>query len=358
MDQHAAALSWLRSLGDPVVDVRLARDLPGVAGPPVAELRARVRADPRVAAVLAGQHGDGSWGPAGGSSRRVLPTLWRAQLLAELGLDAGSERWQSAVGFLDACASTPEGVFSRTGTCDGVLACYVGLAATTYLLGGRRDLAAPQIDWMVRHQEVRHRGRSLRPDGAVLYRPHLRTRYGGCMAESTTCLVGLARNGRALELWRRRGPAPEVEPLLAAVREAFLRRRVFQRADGTVVPVGTPASRADDWLLPTFPTDWRPDLIEVVDLVARSGPADERLRPAVDVLRSHRLPDGSWPLRRSFWPTGVPPIERRSRHRGSRLATARAVCALAAAAPSEAVGRRPPPRTPPWRTPVVRRAPG
>lgn len=309
-----------------------------VAVPPLAASRAWLDAagpvppaalDP----VLSSQRADGTWGTADDARRRVLPTLWTAAVLAELGL-APSPAWDRAADFLATRATTDDGVFSRDGSRTGVLACYVAISATLFLQGGRRDLAGPQIDWIVRYQDVRSGG--CTPFGErPVYDPGLALRYGGCLA-ATSCLIGVAKAGRALTLWRggsahdpRRG---EIEAMLAVIREALLARRLMFRTDGGVLPLGTPPARAHEWLAPTFPLDWRTDLIEVLDLVARTGPPDARVQPAVDHLAALELPGGGWPLLRTFWPSGFPALEPRSTRRPSRLATRRVLSALDALA--------------------------
>lgn len=307
--------------------------------------------------VLERQRDDGSWGAADDWRRRVLPTLWTVNVLAELGAASGPA-WDAAARFLAARGTTDGGVFSRDGRRDGVLACYVAIAATTYLLGGRPDLAAPQVAWILRHQDVREHGISRR-GGVEPYHSGLSHRYGGCFA-STSCLVGVVKAGRALELWRRTGQsrtgrsntgpsrtgpsrtgqtgaaaltgtdARDVDELLGVIRDALLARSLMRTGDGRVLPLGVPPARADEWLVPTFPVDWRTDLVEVLDLAARTGPYDERLQPAVDRLAALQRPDGGWPLLRSFWPTGFPALEPRSSRRSSRLATDRVVAALTA----------------------------
>ena len=58
------------------------------------------------------------------------------------------------------------------------------------------------------------------------------------------------------------------------------------------MPIGVYGADPARWLLPTYPLDWHTDLIEVLDLVARTGPPDTRMQPAVDHLTEARLPDG------------------------------------------------------------------
>lgn len=293
--------------------------------------------------VLAAQRADGSWGDADDVRRRVLPTLWTVSLLGDLGL-GGTDAWHAGAELLARRATTDDGTFSRDGRREGVLACYVSIAATTFLLGGRRDLAAPQVAWLLRHQDVRDHGASRRPE-VTTYHPALATRYGGCFA-GTTCLIGVVKAGRALEMWSRdpavsagtvsggtvsAGPSfSACGEALTAIRDALLDRHLMFRRDGGVVPLGTAPTRAHEWLLPTFPLDWRTDLVEVLDVVARTGPADQRMQPALDHVASLQLPDGGWPLLRSFWPRGVPALEPRTGRRPSRAVTERVVAAVEA----------------------------
>lgn len=313
---------------------------------------ARPSADPW-SPLLGAQRADGSWGAADDWRRRVLPTLWTASTLGELdrlgelghvgppsaGTDprhrgaAADVRSASAAAlqFLGERAVTDGGVFSRDGSRGGVLACYVAIAATTFLLGGRPDLAEPQVDWILRYQDVRVHGCSRRgdPDG---YHPGLATRYGGCLG-STSCLIGVVKAGRALRLWRDLadprddGRADEVHAMLEMVRDALLERELMYTRSRDILPLGTHADRAADWLAPTFPLDWRTDLIEVVGQVAATGPADARMQPALDHLAEMQHPAGGWPQRRTFWPPGLPALESRSRV-PSRLVTLRVLDAL------------------------------
>lgn len=320
-----AARAWLTAVADPFVDVRLAG---GPLSAPAA-LVAAVEAHPAVATNLDRQRADGSWGADDDWRRRVLPTLQTAMVLAELGLSVRQEGWSRAVDFLASVAHTTDGVFSRTGDPGGVLSCYVGIAGSTYLLGGRPDLAGPQVAWVLRHQDVRRGGVSSRPVPVEVYHRGLTTRYGGCLSR-TTCLIGLVKTGRALELWTRETDDADARAVLAAIRVAFLERHLFRRAEGGVLPLGTPASDPERWLRPSFPLDWRTDLVEVLDLLARTGPADVRMQPALDHIAGVQLPDGTWPLGRAFWPPDLPAVERRDRRRGSPIVTMRVVEALSA----------------------------
>ena len=323
----AGLLEQLRALDDPVVQLQLALRFDGATE--VSPLRSAVAALPSVAQALDAQRADGSWGAAEEPRRRVLTTLWMTKTLAELGLDDADDGWHRAAGFLARNAHTGQDIMSLDGTDAGVLSCYIGLAGESYLLGGRPDLARPQIEWIVRFQDVRVGGQLRRRRDPDVWSADLRTRYGGCLAD-TTCLIGLIKTGRALAAWERIEPQPHTSELVAAIREVFLSRRLMYRSDGGIVPIGVYGRDPDKWLQPTFPLDWHTDLIEVLDFVASSGPPDPRMQPAIDRLASMRLPDGRWPLRRTFQPTELPAMERRSARSGSPMITLRVASALTA----------------------------
>ncbi len=318
------SIEFLRALDDPIVELQLADTFgDGPTGPQ----RERLESAPVIEQAFETQRPDGSWGDERPPLKRLLPTLWMAKALGELGLGAHHERWMRAVDFVAATGNSPEGVFSLSGKRDGVLSCYVGTAGLLYRAAARADLVDSQIEWITMHQEVADRGVSLRADGAGEWAPHLKARYGGCMS-NTTCLIGLLRVGRALQASLEDDPHRPTRDLVASIREAFLRRRVMFRTDGSVLALGVLPKNADSWLQPTFPTDWRVDLIEAIDFLGRSGSPDARMQEAVDCIVALRLPDGSWPLHRSFWPRDLPRIERRSTRTGSPLVTLRVVKAF------------------------------
>lgn len=270
----------------------------------------------QVEKAFTSQRPDGSWGEATDPDRRILPTLWMAKVLAELGYGA-DPRWQDAAQFLSGTAHTDDGVFSVDGRRAGVLSCYVGTAALLYLDGGLPGAARPQVDWIVRYQDVRYAGRSRRSAPVPVWSPDLARRYGGCLADCT-CLIGLVKCGLALLAWRQAGDADDGSAaLLHDIAGAFVQRELFKASSGAAVPLGTPPRRPDEWLQPTFPLDWHTDLIEVVHLVVHAHGPDPRLQAALDVVAASQLADGSWPLRRTFRPRDLPLLERRSTSCGS-----------------------------------------
>lgn len=323
--------SWLGRFDDPVVRHLIAVRAGGPTGlgdigadPTV--LRNEAATSPLVTRSLASQRLDGSWGDSDHPERRILTTFWMAKVFADLGL-TWLPQWSQAVEFLAGIAH-PDDVFSVDGSRTGILSCYVGMAASVYLEGGRRDLAEPQIRWIERHQDVRRHGQSLRLLPAEPFCDCLTVSHGGCMSD-TTCGLGLIKTGMALRAWVTDNPRDlGSAELLGTIRESFLERELIHTGDGSVLPLGERASHASDWLEPTFPLDWRTDLIEVVDFVNHTGPPDRRMQAALDQLVARQLEDNTWPLRRVFRPIHLPALERRSRRCGSPYVTLRAILAV------------------------------
>lgn len=323
----AKSLAWLRDCADPVVQLRLASDIDSAPQSDIDSLRRTVAESAIVQEALATQRPDGSWGDKERSSQRLLPTLWMAKTLGEFGLNSDHPDWLRAVEFLQRTGHTDEGVFSISGRREGVLSCYVGTVALLYHQGGREDLVRSHIDWILRYQEVRTHGKDSRRAQVDQWGSYLKSRYGGCMS-GTTCLVGLLRQGRALVYWLAINDEPEARELVDTMRQVFLKRRVMFRGNGSIVPLAVSPKNAEDWLSPTYPLDWRVDLIEAVDFLGRSGPVDPRMSDAIDHIVDLQLPDGSWPLRRTYRPEFLPKLESRSTRRGSPMITLRVVDAI------------------------------
>ena len=326
----ARAEEWLRGSDDPNVRLLVATYLDG-SGADRSELVSAAMEAPVIRSALAGQRADGSWGADGPPWKRIPQTLWMMKTLAEIGLGA-TGAWTRGAEFLAVTAHTDDAVFAIDGRRDGVLSCYVGLAATTYLLGGRTDLAQPQVRWIRDHQQVRRAGVDRRATPASHWSEHLAVRYGGCMSD-TTCLVGLVKTGQALRCWLTSQPDPDIEALLGAIQLQFLERQLFRASDGSTLPLGVTPSKAASWLDLTYPLDWRTDLVEVIDLVATEE-HDVRLQPALAQLLRCQLDDGSWPLQRTFRPDALAPLERRRAVRGSPYVSLRVLCALAKLGPT------------------------
>lgn len=321
--QLAPSWEWLERHPHPAAHLLLARA--GLSRPwlaPAETCRAELVADVAVARAIAEQRADGSWGEPGERTRRILSTLWVVKALVEAGLDRQSAFLGRALAFLETTATTRGGVFSTTGEDHGVLPCYVSLAARLFHDAGCGEVAAHQLEWLTRYQQVRVAGVPRR--AAAVWGHQLETRYGGCFS-STSCVIGVARAAAAWAV----GPTPAARQARVAAREALLERSLAYARSGAPLALPSPGKRAHGWMGPAGPSDWHLDLIDVLDAAAPTVPGqDPRARRAIEELLALRRPDGSWSRGWHVTPRLLRGFGASRRGEGNPLATARAVVAL------------------------------
>jgi len=279
--------------------------------------------DPSLDQVLGSQRDDGSWGAQADPPRRVVTTIFAARSLQEGG-HADHPAVGRALDFLTRTAIV-EGGGSIGGTRDTVYPCYDGMLARLLVRAGRLAEARPLLTWLVRYQPVASGGVAYHVPADPAWGSYLQHRYGGCMA-STTCLLGLVPASSALAAARAAGLDLGQGPLLDAMRQLLVDRRVLFARSGAILPLAR-RTRLDPhgtrWLAPAFPLDYTIDLLELVQLAVDLQVPLEPLSEALALIRSWRLPQGGWPmLAARRLPQAYRP-EQINRRRPSRLITAR-----------------------------------
>ena len=274
-----AVLDWLLD-SDPALRWQVLRDLTDASPEVVAAERARVATEGWGARLLASRDPDGQWAggacfpgdfrgdfSAGQPWTSTLPTL---MLLRELGVDpdagpvretvelvAANCRWEHAgqpffAGEVEPCIN------GRT----VAIGAYFGADVTAVV---ERLLGEQLADggWNCEAE-----------NGSV--RSSFDTTI--CVLEGLLAFEEATRGSPELTAARRRG------------EEYLLSRRLFRRqSDGSVID--------RNWLRLSFPTYWHYDVLRALDYFrAVGGTADPRLVEAVDIVRSKRGPDGTWPL--------------------------------------------------------------
>lgn len=281
---------WLAAANHPAANLLLRRAGKAVPWSAGAETdRRRLIADPVIQSAFDKQREDGSWGAAAPSEDRVLPTMWVLKTLVESGLDQETEQVHLALEFLSRVGRNRRGHFSTSWDDEGVFSCYVGLAAKTFYDAGRDDLVRYQLDWLTRFQAIRVDGIDRREveDWGLSRDPGC----GGCMS-STTCEIGVVRAAAA---WKTSPSDVHREAYLVA-REAVLDRGLAAEEDGSLaMELPSPGAKADGWVPPGFPLDWRIDLVTVLEGIGDSslGP-DARATRAIDLVLKMRRSDGAW----------------------------------------------------------------
>jgi hypothetical protein len=279
-------IDWLLD-GDPAIRWQVLRDL--VDAPPgvVAAERARVATEGWGARMLALQGSDGLWEGGAlfpGRDGRPLPwsresgqpwtaTAYSLVMLQDLGADPADPRVRRAVDLVRANAR-----WEHDGQpfFDGeVEPCINGMVVSLGVYFGEDvtdvvdRLLAEQLD-----------------DGGW-----------NCEAENGSVRSSFHTTIRVLEgllgFERATGGVPAVAASRRRGAEYLLVRGLMRGLrSGTVVD---PA-----YLDSAFPTRWRYDVLRGLEhFRAAGGPPDPRLADAVDLVRSKRRPDGTWPLDRT-----------------------------------------------------------
>jgi hypothetical protein len=276
-----AALDWLLD-SDPAIRWQVLRDLVGAPADLVAAERARVATEGWGARLLSSQGEDGLW--AGGAcfpgpsfDRReenqaqpwisTLPTL---QLLCEFGIDPHPDRVRRAVALVrDHCRWEHAGQPFFSGEVEPCI-------------NGRTVTLGVHFDQDVEGIVTRLLGEQLQDGGwnCEAERGSVRSSF----ATTINVLEGLLAHERkfggtaASTAARRRG------------EEYLLERKLFRRkSTGEIVNSA--------WLRFSFPPRWHYDVLRALEYFRSVGdPPDPRMDEAIDLLRSKRQPDGTWPL--------------------------------------------------------------
>ncbi len=301
-------LAWLLEPSDPSVRYRALRDLLGrpETDSKVVAARADIMKTGPVPLILAKQRRGGFWGAPEDfyACSKYKGTVWTFILLAELCADGRDPRIRAACEFLLAWSQDPaSGGFSYRGSKksggqpSGIIPCLTGnLAWALERFGfGEDPRVQKAVEWIVRYQRMDD-GEGPAPRGWPYQREPCYGRH--------TCAMGIVKTVKALAEIPPGRRTPDVRRFLDEAAEYLLKHRVYKRSHDPSTP-GKPF-----WTKLGFPTMWRFDTLETLDLLVGLGVRDERLRDAVDLVRSKSGASGCWRLENSFEGKIIVPLER------------------------------------------------
>ena len=275
-----SVLDWLLD-ADPAIRWQVLRDLVQAPAEAVAAERERVATEGWGARLLALQGEDGQWAggacfPGAGWRRKegegqpwtsTLPTL---QLLCDFGVDPGDERVRRAVERVrESCRWEHAGEPFFDGE---VEPCINGRVVRLGAYFGQ------EVDGVVE----RLLGEQLEDGGWNCEAENGSVRSS--FATTISVLEGL------LEYERARGGLAEVRAARRRGEEYLLERNLLRRkSTGEIVN--------PDWLQCSFPIRWHYDALRALEYFRSVGEApDARVKEAIEVVRSKRRADGTWPL--------------------------------------------------------------
>ncbi|HZY70202.1 MAG TPA: hypothetical protein VFF67_04385 [Thermoplasmata archaeon] len=190
-------------------------------------------------------------------------TNWRALVLAELGMDSSDARIRKLAGLIfdyKLRLSSPFNFFHEE-------VCIAGNTARMMTRFGYGDdrRVRKLFDWLIEDQ---------RPDG------------GWNCSQGTPGTLDAWEALAAFAVVPRSKRSTAMNDAVAKGVEFYLERRLIHEG-----------RRYPPWLRLHYPTHYYYDFLIGLDLVTQLGdPRDPRLRPALDLLRSKRNPDGTWNL--------------------------------------------------------------
>ena len=281
-----SVMRWLLE-GDPAIRWQVLRDLTTAPAEEVAAERARIATEGWGAQLLALQGADGSW--AGEAWNRGWDsTMHVLTLLREFGLDSAGAAAHLAVGLVR------DQVHWRGWDLDGTWrgADWIG---NPFFAGE----VEPCINGQVAASGA-YFGQDVQQIIDRLLTEQLADGGWNCEAENgssrssfntTICVLEAL-----LEYELAGGSSTAVTEARLRGQEYLLERRLFhRRSTGEVIAQDRKGNTA--WTSFAFPNWWHYDVLRGLDYLRRAGATpDERLLPAIELVRSKRTRDGTWLL--------------------------------------------------------------
>jgi hypothetical protein len=291
--------AWLLEEDNPSVRYLTLLDIveraPG--DPEVVAARKAVMLGGAVPRILGAMEKGGYWGdPDTFYTAKYRGSVWQLIILAEMGADGRDERIREACEFLLASSQDRDsGGFSmhRSARLGGgrpseVIPCLTGnMVFSLIRLGYLEDARLRRgIDWITRFQRF--------DDGdgpAPGNRPW--DRFEVCWGRHT-CHMGAVKALKALAAIPAGERSAEVERTIAAGAEYLLRHRIHKKSRDPD-RVSKPG-----WLRFGFPLMYQTDALEILNILARLGYEDERMREAVAAVIRAQDDRGRWKLASTF----------------------------------------------------------
>lgn len=282
-----ATIRWLLA-GDPAISWQTLRDLLGAAEPSIDRERKKVARTGWGARLLARQDALGTWagGPSAGAglySPKWTSTTYTLLMLRDFGLPAGNRQARKGCALLLDHGLQPDGGINY-----GTWAKWVRRGETCVTGMVLSILAYFEVDDARLDTVAGHLLDQQMPDGGWNCR-----RPAGATHSSVHTTISVLEGLRHYELHRgRNGPA--VRRAQRRGREFLLVHRLFRshRTGHVIKPALIRFS---------FPPRWHYDILRALDYFqAVNAPRDQRLREAVDIVRSRQREDGRWVLEHTY----------------------------------------------------------
>jgi hypothetical protein len=289
MPEHEV-VQWLLGEEAPSVRYLTLRDLLGLEDrdPVLVSAKKAIMETGPVPKILAAQDPGGYWGRPEDfyQCSKYKGTVWNVILLSQLEADGADPKVQNAVDFLLQWSRCGNGGFTHRGSPEGgrkcVLDCLTANLIFSMVHFGRLDdekvqssigLIASEFEGVERHRL--------------------------CVG----CRSGIVKSLRALAEIPPTRRSGHVKDAIDTYAEIVLDRCLDLE--------GIEKRRMrPEWLAPNAPRMWNTDLLEILNVLAKLGVHDERMRVAIAHIASLQQPDGRWRMGKSFNARYLVPLEK------------------------------------------------
>jgi hypothetical protein len=264
--------------------------------PAVKKARKAIMTSGIVPRMLEKQNSDGSWGVPENFyvNAKYNGTVWNIITLAELGADGKDKRIKKAAEFILARSQDKQsGGFAYRSSNDGgdhekVIPCLTGNMEFSLIRFGylNNPLVQQGIEQIAKYQRFDD-GIEQAPQGW----PY--TRFKNCWGKHT-CHMGAVKALKALAEIPVDKRNEAVNETIKKGAEYLLMHRLYKSSrDPAVV-----AKRF--WVNFGFPTLWKIDALEMLDVMVKLGYRDARLQDAIDLVISRQDEQGCWKMEKSW----------------------------------------------------------
>lgn len=304
-DVDNATVGWLLEPDNPGVRLFTLKDLLDrrADDPDVLQAAASINESPPVSTILQAQETGGHWAAEKSFyTAKYSGTVWTLLVLAELGANGDDERIRNACEFiLDKSRHGDSGGFSiragrSGGLASGVIPCLTGnmlwmLIRFGFLQDPRVQVS---IDWVTKYQRFDD-GDGDAPSGW----PY--DSWEICWGRHT-CHMGVVKTLKAFAEIPEDDRSQAVRGTIERAAEFLLIHHIFKRSHD-LNRVSKPG-----WKKFGFPLMYQTDALEILNLLLALGYRDDRMREAIDLVKSKRAENGRWLLENSFNPSMLVPI--------------------------------------------------
>lgn len=293
-------MDWLLEPENPSVRYWTLVDLLGLPhdDPEVRAAQGEIMTTGPVARILERQTPDGGWGKPEDFYERskYRGTVWNLILLAELGADPADERIQRAARFvLDVSQERQDGGFSALSAPSGggdpslVIPCLTGNMLWSMARFGMLDDERVQkgFNWITTYQRFDDGVKNPPSGGPYAVRVRCWGRH--------TCHMGAVKALKALAEVPPERRTPSMQATIEEGAEFMLAHHIYRKSHH-LERVAMPK-----WLNLGFPLFYNTDILEILAILARLGYRDERMRDALDVVKSKQDGTGRWISENSWY---------------------------------------------------------